>query len=215
PIFGSIFDAIAKELVRNIIMQNEWLVSTLANIAASITGFLSQAYATLVAFFAWSGPAAPVLAGGVIAAAIAAIAALGGSIIRGLLPDPPNGGGGTSGEPTTGGRDRSSGGRQVSEITGPTRDLLTDLLSPLASLNTLTGIGERIYGVLDERLPMPGLMLATAGAGTGGVHVTIERGAVQITSASGTRELDDDMVNELAERLARKIAFELRGTGRA
>jgi len=37
---------------------------------------ITQAYATLVAFYAWSGPAAPVLAAATIGAAIAGIAAL-------------------------------------------------------------------------------------------------------------------------------------------
>src|SRR5690606_17823584 len=46
-----------------------------------------------------------------------------------------------------------SPGRQIAEITGASRDLLVDLLSPLARLDEQTGILQRIHSVLDERLP--------------------------------------------------------------
>ena len=46
-----------------------------------------------------------------------------------------------------------SGGRQVSEITGPTRDLLTDLLSPLAHLGSIVAPIQDIRQILYERLP--------------------------------------------------------------
>lgn len=215
-IFGTVFDGITKELVANILAQNQWLVATLANIATSVTAFLGQAYAALVGFFWFLGPGAPVAAAGVIAAAIAGIAAIGGQIVRGILPDPPSGSaggdiGGGGGAGDTGPRV----GRQVSEITGPTRDLLTDLLTPLVSLNTLTGIGERIYNLLNERLPMPGMQLASVGAvGVGGFHITIEREAVQvIRTGGGDTDIDDDTIDEIAERLAEQIAFKLRGAG--
>src|SRR5690606_15928799 len=45
------------------------------------------------------------------------------------------------------------GGRQVSEITGPTRDLLTDLLSPLAHLGQIVAPIQDIRQILYERLP--------------------------------------------------------------
>lgn len=199
--FGAIFDELVKELATVLIKQNQWLVELLSQIATSITAYLSQAYAALVAFFAFLGPGAPVAAGAVIASAIAAIAALGGSIIRGLLPEPPEGAGGGTGGP---GGSRPSSGRQVSEITGPTRDLLIDLLSPLASLNTLTGIGERIYDLLLERLPAGGAVS----------HIIIQPGAVAVhVQTSG--QITDEQADEIGRRLAERIAFQLRGVGMA
>ena len=47
----------------------------------------------------------------------------------------------------------NGGGRQVSEITGPTRDLLTDLLSPLAHLGSIVAPIQDIRQILYERLP--------------------------------------------------------------
>jgi len=65
------------------------------------------------------------------------------------LPEPP-----AAEEEETAADDSTTGngGRQISEITGPTRDLLVDLLTPLARLDSLTSIGNRIYDLLDERL---------------------------------------------------------------
>lgn len=45
-----------------------------------------------------------------------------------------------------------SGGTKVSEITGPTRDLFADLLSPLVALPELIGIGNRTFDLLNQRL---------------------------------------------------------------
>ena len=53
------------------------------------------------------------------------------------------------------------GGRQVSEITGPTRDLLTDLLSPLAHLGSIVApiqdirqiLGKWVFGDLLTKHP--------------------------------------------------------------
>ena len=213
-IFGAVFDAIAKELVSNLILQNEWIISTLANIATTITAYLSQAYAALTAFFWFLGPGAPVAAAATIAAAIAGIAAIGGKILRGLLPDPPDGSGGPSYD---GGSGRPSGGRQVSEITGPTRDLLIDLLTPLASLNVLTGIGERIYNLLDDRLPAPvGLQFAGAGSvGYGAPQITFQPGAVVVYSHAGTiQELTGDAVDEIYRQLSERLERSFRGRGR-
>lgn len=53
-----------------------WIISVLSKVATAISAVITQAYATLVAFYAWSGPAAPVLATATIGAAIAGIAAL-------------------------------------------------------------------------------------------------------------------------------------------
>lgn len=51
-----------------------------------------------------------------------------------------------------GGGSSGSGGTKVSEITGPTRDLFADLLSPLVALPELIGIGNRTFDLLNQRL---------------------------------------------------------------
>src|SRR5690606_22319013 len=55
---------------------SQWVVGVLSQVGAVIAGVIQQAYATLVAFFAWSGPLAPALAAGVIGAAIAGIGSI-------------------------------------------------------------------------------------------------------------------------------------------
>src|SRR5690606_20946005 len=155
----------------------------------------------LVAFFAWSGPLAPVLAGGVIAAAIAGIAALGGKIVRAVFP----GIGGSTPPPGDDDRDQGRGrgpGRQVSEITGPTRDLLTTLLTPLARLDEQTGILGRIYDLLDARLPMMG---GLALAGGPSFQITVYAGL----GADG-RQIGEEVIDVIEERLADRLEDERR-----
>ena len=53
----------------------------------------------------------------------------------------------------SGGRDGGTGGRQISEITGPTRDLLVDLLSPLANFGAIVAPIQDIRNILYERMP--------------------------------------------------------------
>ena len=55
--------------------------------------------------------------------------------VGGAVPPGSGGGGAESG----GTAPKPAGGRQVAEITGPTRDILTDLLSPLAHLAQIVG----------------------------------------------------------------------------
>src|SRR5690606_30407054 len=50
----------------------------------------------------------------------------------------------------SGGTSGRGGGRQISEITGPTRDLLVDLLSPLANLNAIVAPIQDIRNILDR-----------------------------------------------------------------
>lgn len=211
-IFGSMFDAIAKEMVKNIVAQNSWLVSTLANIATAVTAYLGQAYAALTAFFWFLGPGAPAAAAGVIAAAVAGIAALGGkvvgSIMGGLGIDP---GGNDDVDKTK----KGSGGRQVSEITGPTRDLLTDLLSPLANFGQVVAPVQDIRNILDTRLPnFNNLSMDFAGAGAIGGDIVFESGAIVINS-SGTSatELSRDMLDAIEREMARRVNFGIRGRG--
>ena len=155
-VLNSVFDAIIAGIVASIIAEDAWLATTLTTIATAVVGFLSLAFAALTAWFAFLGPFAPVAAGVVIAAAIAAIAALGILAVNAIFPaaaDTPEPDDLTPDSDLD--TNTATGGRQISEITGPTRDLLVDLLTPLARLDSLTSIGNRIYDLLDERL-VPG-----------------------------------------------------------
>ncbi len=87
-----------------------------------------------------------------------------------------------------------SGGTQVSEITGPTRDLFVNLLSPLASLNSLTSIGNRIYDLLDERLGSP------LGVNIGEINIY---GDADVNAEA--------LADELEEILAGRMAFAMGG----
>ncbi len=203
--FKTIFNTLVQEMIKSIVAQNTWLAATLANIAASITAFLSQAYAALVAFFWFLGPLAPASAGGVIAVAIAAIAALGGTVLRGIMPSMP-------GMPDVPGADTPGrGGTQISEITGPTRDLLVTALAPLSSLDSLTGIGARIYDVLLEIRDNVIVGPTPALAGVGGA-VTIE--TINISTANGEpTEISRELVDAIDEELAKRYGDSRRGRG--
>jgi hypothetical protein len=83
----------------------------------------------------------------------------------------------------------SGGGTQISEITGPTRDLLTSLLSPLSSLDSLTGIGNRIYDLLEKRL-------------VGGVTI----GTINVTPRDG-ETISEATAREIEEAIAERLAF--------
>src|SRR5690606_35278391 len=75
----------------------------------------------------------------------------------------------------SGGTSGRGGGRQVSEITGPTRDLLVDLLSPLAHLAQIVAPIQDIRQILYERLPnFNALEFAGAGVGADRKSVVIE-----------------------------------------
>jgi hypothetical protein len=109
----------------------------------------------------------------------------------------------------------SSGGRQVSEITGPTRDLLVDLLSPLANFGQIVAPIQDIRNILYERMPnFNALSLDFAGAGAIGGDIVFESGAIVINS-SGTSatELSRDMLDAIEREMARRINFGVRGRG--
>lgn len=109
---------------------------------------------------------------------------------------------------------RGTVGRQVSEITGPTRDLFIDLLSPLAHLGQIISPIQDIRNILDQRLPDFGaLEFATAGPGAFG-GVTFEPGSIVINS-SGTSatELSRDMLDAIEREMARRVNFGIRGRG--
>ena len=75
---------LAQAASQSLIKFGQWALGVLAKVGSVIVAVIQQAYATLVAFFAWSGPLAPVLAGGVIAAAIAGIGALASQVLNAI-----------------------------------------------------------------------------------------------------------------------------------
>lgn len=98
----------------------------------------------------------------------------------------------------------SKGGTQLSEITGPTRDLLSDLLSPLASLNTLTGTTNRIYDLLEDRL----------GNGMGNSGLVIQNVTVNTNGVDG-RKLGTDFMDAVEAELSRRGSWNARGYANA
>lgn len=118
---------------------------------------------------------------------------------RGLKPENPS-------SPAAGSR---TGGVQVSEITGPTRDLLLTTLAPLAALDYLPSILDRIYNVLDTRLPafagatLPGASVVRAGDNIE-INITVPAAAI------GSHAQATTLGNTIADQLRR----ELRGRGK-
>ena len=115
----------------------------------------------------------------------------------------------------SGGRNGGTGGRQISEITGPTRDLLVDLLSPLANFGQIVAPIQDIRNILYERMPnFNALSLDFAGAGAIGGDIVFEAGAIVINS-SGTSatELSRDMLDAIEREMARRVNFGIRGRG--
>ena len=102
-----------------------------------------------------------------------------------------------------------TGGNQISNITGPTRDLLISALAPLASLDSLVGIGNRIYDLLAARLGAVG-PANLAPAGFGG-NITIAAGAIQINGATNPALTSERVLRDLEEKLADRIQFLKRG----
>ena len=110
---------------------------------------------------------------------------------------------------------RGTVGRQISEITGPTRDLLVDLLSPLANFGQIVAPIQDIRNILYERMPnFNSLSLDFAGVGAGaiGPGVVIENITVH-SSAKDGRQLARDMMDEIEREMARRINFGIRGRG--
>jgi hypothetical protein len=115
----------------------------------------------------------------------------------------------------SGGRGGGTGGRQVSEITGPTRDLLVDLLSPLANFGQIVAPIQDIRNILHERLPnfdAFGMDFAGVGAGAIGPGVVIENITVH-SSAKDGRQLARDMMDEIEREMARRFNRGVRGRG--
>ena len=72
---------LAQAASQSLTKFGQWVLGVLSQVGAVIVGVIQQAYATLVAFFAWSGPIAPILAGGVIAAALAGIGSIASQVL--------------------------------------------------------------------------------------------------------------------------------------
>ncbi|TDX52137.1 hypothetical protein [Orenia marismortui] len=104
----------------------------------------------------------------------------------------------------------SSGGSQISEITGSTRDLFTDLLTPLANFPSLLNINERIYNQL---VAMSQNGLAIAGAGGYDVSVRIENLNVESQSNS-SQSIANASVSDIESAIATAIGDGKRGRGR-
>jgi len=75
-VYSKMTSEIASSLMDNLQDQVKWLRQTLANVAKAVSGFIQQAYAQLLAFYAFLGPGAPVAAGATIAVGMAALGAL-------------------------------------------------------------------------------------------------------------------------------------------
>jgi len=113
-----------------------------------------------------------------------------------------------------GGGGGSRGGRQISEITGPTRDLLTDLLSPLTHLAQIVAPIQDIRQILYERLPnFNNMEFAGAGAMVG-TTVVFESGAIVVNApGASSEEITRRMMDQIDRELGRRIAFGQRGRG--
>ena len=75
---GNMFRYVFVQLMGQVIQTSltglaNWVAGMIGQAAAAVGAFLAQAYAALVAFFAWAGPGAPLLAAAVMATAGAAI----------------------------------------------------------------------------------------------------------------------------------------------
>ena len=107
----------------------------------------------------------------------------------------------------------SSGGRQISEITGPTRDLLTDLMAPLANFGQIVAPIQDIRNILYERLPNFGNMdFAGAGVGAMGPAVVIEN--LNVTApTTGVDDISRATIDQIEKALAGRINFGIRGRG--
>jgi TP901 family phage tail tape measure protein len=173
--------------------------------AMGIAELVSQAIANM-----WN-PVGWVIIGGLLAALAviqsnlqAKLGKVGGAV-------PPGSGGGGAGSGGT--APKPAGGRQVAEITGPTRDILTDLLSPLAHLGQIVAPIQDIRQILYERLPNFNQM-EFAGAGAIGGDIVFESGAIVIhSSATNSTELSRNLLDQIEREMARRVNFGIRGRG--
>lgn len=202
---GSGWEKIVVDLLSGVI--NQLLVAAVG--AMGIAELISKAMANM-----WN-PLGWVVIGGLVIA-LAAIRNKLASDLKGVTggggPGGGSGGGGSGTQPLPG--TSGGGGTQVSEITGPTRDLLTDLLAPLANFGQIVAPIQDIRSILYERLPNFNNM-DFAGAGVGGMGgVTFESGSIVInSSATNSQELTKDLLDQIERGLANRVAFGIRGRG--
>jgi hypothetical protein len=182
--FKELGKAVGKSLlpaIKAIAPVFEWVAETIGKVIKAVMEMINARIMAINLAFGWLGVNIPLLD------------------LTGFDVDFGNGGGETP-----------NAGRQISEITGPTRDILIDLLSPLASLNSLVGIGNRIAGILDARLPVMG-ELGLAGV-EGGVNIY---GDILIQPQTANI---DEITQLTAQEIERKISESLnrsrRGSGR-
>ena len=183
------FSTLASEVGKMMAKSSQDLISMIANATKAVTAFLAQAYSALVGYFWFLGPLAPAAAGAVIAVAVSEIGKLGVKVAQdwGLIkkPDMPD-------------DSKKKSGTQISEITGPTRDLLISLLSPLRNLDILPGLFDSmrtaIYEMRDAFLgyeipvaPAPALVAA---GGAGNTFV-IEYMNVEVPDSASMRDVDE------------------------
>lgn len=183
--FNELGKVIAKALlpvVKALAPVFEWLANGIMSIVKKIFEFTNSVIKAINWALGWLGVNIPMLDLGAFDTDL-------------TVPDSPG---------TTG------GGHQISEITGPTRDILIDLLSPLASLNSLVGIGNRIAGILDSRLPMMGeLGFVAAGAG-----VTINGDILIQPQTANIDEITQLTAQEIERKIAESLSRSKRGAGR-
>ena len=198
---GSGWEKIVVDLLSGVI--NQLLVAAVG--ALGIAELISKAMANM-----WN-PAGWLVIGGLLIA----LAAIRNKLARNLAVDPgpgpspgPGPGGGSGG-----GSSGSSGGHQVSEITGPTRDLLTDLLAPLANFGQIIAPIQDIRNILYESLPRFGSMdFAGAGVGAMGPGIVIENLNVSAPT-TGVDDISRATIDQIEKALAGRINFGIRGRG--
>lgn len=223
--FGKAFDEIGKTVEKTMVDVGNMLLSGGGDWKQILVGVLSAVInQIIVAAVAAMGIAELVskalsqmwnpLGWVVIAGLLVALAAIRNSLASQLsisadVPSrdgtaPPGGGGRGASE------SRPSGGRQISEITGPSRDLLTDLLAPLAHLSQIVAPIQDIRNMLDARLPHPGELALAGAVGVGGVSVTIQTLSINAPTAT-VGDIGKLTIDEIERALASRLAFGRRG----
>lgn len=200
-VFAGIFDNIMKDMISNWIKslligeaaQESWLLSTIKSMAAAAASFISTAYAGLLAFFAFAGPAAPLLAGGVIAGALAAMASLGAKVASSI------GSGSSSSSTTT--TDTTSSTTSSSSSSSDSSINWNALLAPLSQMNNLINIQQSTYDLLDNRLALAG-SVSTSSISIGEINIS--------TMATDVEEIADTVLDTLEEALAERQAVNRR-----
>jgi TP901 family phage tail tape measure protein len=198
-----------EEILLNFVSTAIDQILTAAIGAMGIAELVSQALSQM-----WN-PAGWIVIAGLLAALAALQAGLQAKLkdINGIPP--PTTGGGGSGSTGGGLPFKGGGGAQISEITGPTRDLLVDLLKPLANLNSIVSPIHDIRDILNTRLPNLGSypVASTVGGAEGySVNVSIQNFTVSAPT-TGVNDVAEASINKLEQTLAQRLLNNLRGRG--